>query len=258
MTTSENRAETVAEIVADAREWVAFTDGEGDTWQFDLSFMLSNYECIYGNGCLGIDAEPAPEMAVGCCMHGAHFGDVNDEADVLQHARRLTSAQWQHHTSDEDRWFVDGESGVRATATIDGACRFLNRPDFEGGPGCALHIGAEEASERPLDWKPDVCWQVPLRLDEHIDDNGHHTWWLRSWERRDWGEGGTEMHWWCTEDDRAFVGNVATYLTMRDEIVEMVGEDAYAMLVQHIDRVGASRFARHPSSVPVELKETSR
>ena len=119
MTTPEIQAETIAEIVADAREWVAFTDGEGDTWQFDLSFMLSNYECIYGNGCLGIDAEPAPEMAVGCCMHGAHFGDVNDEADVLQNARRLTSAQWQHHTSDEAQWFVDVEPGVRATATID-------------------------------------------------------------------------------------------------------------------------------------------
>ena len=66
------------------------------------------------------------------------------------------------------------------------------------------------------------------------------------------------MHWWCTEDDRAFVGNVATYLTMRDEIVEMVGDDAYTMLVQHIERVGASRFARHPASVPVELKETRR
>ena len=58
------------------------------------------------------------------------------------------------------------------------------------------------AGERPIDWKPDVCWQLPLRLQEHTDDHGHVTSTLREWKRRDWGEGGHEFHWWCTDSAR--------------------------------------------------------
>jgi hypothetical protein len=70
--------------------------------------------------------------------------------------------------------------------SINSACLqpwdiFLNRPDFEGGPGCALHVAALEAGERPMDWKPDVCWQLPLRLQEHTDEHGHVTSTLREW-----------------------------------------------------------------------------
>ena len=48
---------------------------------------------------------------------------------------------------------------------------------------------ALEAGERPMDWKPNVCWQLPLRLDDHTDDNGYVTSTLREWKRRDWGAG---------------------------------------------------------------------
>ena len=47
---------------------------------------------------------------------------------------------------------------------------------------------------------------------------------LREWKRRDWGEGGAEFHWWCTEDPEAFVGHRPVYEELRDEIVELVGE----------------------------------
>ena len=33
------------------RETVTFRDGNGWSWEFDLTFMLSNYECIWGRGC---------------------------------------------------------------------------------------------------------------------------------------------------------------------------------------------------------------
>ena len=32
---------------------------------------------------------------------------------------------------------------------------------------------------------------------------------VRQWDRRHWGEGGEEFHWWCTEDPAAFVGHAA-------------------------------------------------
>ena len=111
-----------------------------------------------------------------------------------------------------------GDDDVTVTRLVDDACIFLNRPDFPGGPGCALHRAALDAGERPMDWKPNVCWQLPLRLDHHTDDNGHITSTLREWKRRDWGPGGAEFHWWCTESPDAFVGTVPVfdYLPRRD------------------------------------------
>ena len=51
------------------------------------------------------------------------------------------------------------------TRVVDGACIFLNRPGFAGGAGCALHLAAVDAGESPIDWKPSVCWQLPIRVD---------------------------------------------------------------------------------------------
>ena len=44
------------------------------------------------------------------------------------------------------------------------ACIFHNRPDFPaGGYGCALHGLALAEGVEPLEPKPDVCWQLPIR-----------------------------------------------------------------------------------------------
>jgi hypothetical protein len=117
-----------------------------------------------------------------------------------------------------------------------GACIMLNRPDHPGGAGCALHQAAVEAGERPLDWKPDVCWQLPLRLEESTDDHGHVTSTLREWKRRDWGAGGAEFHWWCTDDPLAFRAAQPAYEVLRDEIVEMVGETPFRLFVELVER----------------------
>ena len=48
---------------ADAREWVSFEDPDEErTWVFDVTFLTSNWTCIYGNGCQGVLTEPAPEL----------------------------------------------------------------------------------------------------------------------------------------------------------------------------------------------------
>ena len=59
---------------------------------------------------------------------------------------------------------------------------------------------------------------------------------LREWKRRDWGEGGAEFHWWCTADPEAFVGSQPVYDYLRDEIIEMIGEDVYLELVAILRR----------------------
>jgi hypothetical protein len=238
-------------VPEDLHEWVSFEDPDEErTWVFDLTFLTSRWACIYGRGCQGVLTGPAADLEQGCCSYGAHFVDEEDEANTLAHAERLTPEQWQHHDAGHRKAgpTKTNKHGEIKSRLVDGACIFLNRPGFEGGIGCALHIGAVEAGERPLDWKPQVCWQLPLRLEDHIEDaDGHVTSTLREWKRRDWGEGGSEFHWWCTESDDAFVDRSPVYETMRDEIVEMVGQKAYDLLAEHVASRGEGQYLPHPA-----------
>src|SRR3954469_15763492 len=79
-----------------AHEWVSFEDPEEDrTWIFDVTFLLSNWTCIFGNGCQGVLTGPVPELAQGCCSYGAHFVDEDDVARVEEAAKLLTDEDWQ-------------------------------------------------------------------------------------------------------------------------------------------------------------------
>ena len=227
----------------DLHEWISFDDpDEHRTWVFDATFLRSSYTCIYGRGCPGIDDEPAPQKSIGCCQHGAHFVDSGDVANVDARFERLDAGVMQFYKKAKKKGYRrpgdpddEGQPTI-VTRTVDNACIFLNRPGFAGGTGCALHIAALEAGERPLDWKPEVCWQVPLRLEHSSDESGHVTSRLREWKRRDWGEGGDDFAWWCTEEATAFVGSEPLYRSSRDEIVELVGEHIYALLVPLLER----------------------
>jgi hypothetical protein len=232
----------------DLHEWVSFEDPEDDrTWVFDLTFLVSSWTCIYGHGCQGVLTGPAEQLAQGCCSYGAHFIDDHDLADVSEAADRLTARQWQFRAKAKRGGFLADEDGVRTTRIVEGACIFLNRPGFAGGTGCALHIGALDAGERPLDWKPDVCWQLPLRLEEKTDEHGHVTSFVREWKRRDWGEGGYEFHWWCTDAPDAFRGTKPVYRYLRDELVELVGQPVYDRLVAQIKARPKRSFLPHPA-----------
>jgi hypothetical protein len=227
---------------------VSFVDPEFDrTYMVDLTFLRSNWTCIFGRGCKGVLDGDAEELAQGCCSYGAHFRDDDDVATVERVVPRLTADHWQfRETGLDDGWLHVDADGDRTTRLVDDACIFLNRPDFESGPGCALHVAAVEAGERYLDWKPDVCWQLPLRLEEHTDDEGHVTSILREWKRRDWGSGGADFHWWCTDAPDAFVGRSSVYTTMRDEIVELVGDTVYELIGKHLRRRSSTPVA-HPA-----------
>ncbi len=238
-----------ADTFEDLHEFVSFDDpDEYRTWVFDLTFLTSPWTCIFGRGCPGVLTGPAPELEQGCCSYGAHFVDDDDVATVRSYVDRLTPEQWQFHKKGRRDDFVRRtKDGSWVTRLHQGACILLNRPDHPGGAGCALHAAAVEAGERPLDWKPDVCWQLPLRLEESTDDHGHVTSVLREWKRRDWGGGGEEFHWWCTDDPQAFVAAAPAYEVLRDEIVELVGDTAYRLLCEYLDRRRQWQPVPHPA-----------
>jgi hypothetical protein len=233
----------------DLREWLSFEDPDEDrTWVFDVTFLASNWSCIFGRGCQGVLTEAAPELAQGCCSYGAHFLDDDDVAQVTQAVARLTDRTWQHRRkSFRGGWKTVNPDGETVTRLVDDACIFLNSPDFAGGAGCAFHIAAAEAGERFIDWKPDVCWQLPLRMDNHTDSYGHVTTMVREWKRRDWGEGGFEFHWWCTDAPDAFVGSVPVYQYLHDELVELVGQPVYDHLVAQLTSRRSKVRLPHPA-----------
>jgi hypothetical protein len=233
------------------REWVSFDDEEEDrTWIFDVTFLLSRWNCIFGRGCQGVLTGPAPELVQGCCSYGAHFTGPEDVARVEAAAATLGPEEWQFRRQGRSRGISRTKaSGEIVTRMVGGACVFLNRPGFGAGPGCALHQAAVARGERPLDLKPDVCWQLPLRREDADGGDGHVTTTVSEWGRRQWGGGGAEFHWWCTEAPEAFSGAEPVYLAMADELRALVGQPVYRRLADWLDdrRQGATTPLPHPT-----------
>ena len=232
----------------DLHEWLSF-DLDDETYQFDVTFLTSPWTCIFGNGCPGVLSGPAPELVQGCCSYGAHFTGKADRKRVATLADTLGVDEWQFRAESDEAGgpIHKNDDGEWVTRLVDDACIFLNRPDFTNGPGCALHQAAVARDERFLDWKPDVCWQLPLRLEQKVDENEHTTYVLREWKRRDWGDGGAEFHWWCTDDPDAMVGHRPVYEELHDEIVELVGELAFDSFVQQVKNRPSEQLLPHPS-----------
>ncbi len=233
---------------AGAHEWVSFEDPEEDrTWVFDVTFLLSRWTCIYGHGCQGVLTGPAPELEQGCCSYGAHFTDDADVERVQAAARTLTADEWQ--LADRGRRGVvrTQRDGTRTTRLVDGACIFLNRPGFPAGAGCALHQAALRRDQLPLELKPDVCWQLPLRREDQVGDGGHVTSTVSQWDRRHWGDGGEEFHWWCTEAPEAFVGSRPVWRAMGAELIALVGPEVYHLLSGYLGERETTVSLPHPT-----------
>ena len=204
---------------------------DGDvTWRFaDLDFLRSNWTCIWGRGCLGIHDVPAPELGDGCCSVGAVLDGEDEAMAISALAATIADERFQHHAEARAGGvFADEARG--ATRVVDGACIFLNRPGFAGGAGCALHLEALATGESPLDWKPSVCWQLPIKVDWHDNGDGTEVATVRRWSRPDWGEEGETMAWCCTEGDLAYVGDRPVVEALGAELAEVVGTEVYVEL----------------------------
>lgn len=241
-----------------ARAWVEFPDPADDEQVFrcDLTWLTSRWSCVFGSGCQGIQAGRADD---GCCTLGAHFSDEEDEERVAGHVARLTPELWQFHdVGTATGWTqVDEEDGERQTRRWNGSCIFQNRPGFAGGAGCALHILALREGREPLETKPDVCWQLPVRRSydwiERPDDTRVLQITIGEYDRRGWGPGGHDLHWWCTSATSAHGAGEPVFLTYRPELTELMGKEAYGVLVGLCEQRLASTLplvAPHPADPP--------
>ena len=206
---------------------------DGDvTWRFDEDFLRSRWTCIWGRGCLGILDEPAEHLQQGCCSIGAELADEDEAMLLSAMAALLDDTVFEHHAdAAEGGIFAERDAEHRNTRIVDGACIFLNRPGFAGGAGCALHIAALAHDESPIEWKPSVCWQLPIRVDwEAVGDGAREVATVRRWARADWGDEGADMAWCCTEGDRAYVGDRPVVESLGEELAAIVGRQVYVEL----------------------------
>jgi hypothetical protein len=237
------------------REWIEFTDpaDENHVIRADLTWLLSRWNCIYGSGCRGIIGKPVE----GCCSHGAFFTDKEDEKRVKAAVKKLTPDTWQHYRKGFKNWTeVDelDDKPARRTATRKGAgCVFQNDPDFAGGGGCALHGQALRDGVHPLEYKPDVCWQLPIRRAQEWVTRPDETKILLEvigeFDRRAWGSGGHELAWWCTSSPDAHNGSEPVFVSYAPELTALLGDKAYAELVRLCrERLARGLVAVHPAT----------
>ena len=262
----------------DAREWLSLEDPhEHRTWLFDVTFLLSHWACIFGRGCPGIDEHRAPELELGCCTHGAFLTGDDDLAHVRAMIAELEAEcdleseagpeagldrgsgpvaeagldrgaeLWQLRCDPQEALWQD-EDGWWRTRVVDGACVFANRAGHPAGSGCAFHLLAQRLGRRPIDTKPEVCWQAPLRREDHQTVTGHVYSMVREWELRDWGGPDTDVWWWCTSQAEAHVGHRPVYQSLRDELVAICGPEIYEMLRVDLDRrADSAQLLAHPA-----------
>ena len=114
------------------------------------------------------------------------------------------------------------------------------------GAGCALHGLALQQGRNPLETKPDVCWQLPIRRTfrnvERHDGTSYTEVSIGEYDRRGWGPGGHDLDWYCSGNTEAHVGAGAGLRHQRARAGRADGPDG-------VRRAGAA--LRGPRAVPL-------
>jgi hypothetical protein len=251
-----------------ARDWVEFRnpDNSEEIFKCDITWLTSYWQCIYGNGCCGIDAD---KPDAGCCSDGAYYTNKMDEEQVLRSAKKLTKSEWQFYDQARDKSKKNlniSEIGLdkdRKTRKINDSCIFLNRvgyeaPGYTGKFGCALHHLANKEGSHPVDTKPDICWQLPLHRSwevREVGDTEVTVVVIGEYERSAWGEGGADLDWYCTSNSEAHVGKIPVYQSSKTELIKMMGKAGYLELEKICDSrmaaIAATKKAQKRRELPL-------
>jgi len=216
-------------------------DDEGRQFRVNVSFLLSNYRCIFGCGCPSVaDGPPQPDL--GCCAHGVEFTDDDDFQDVADAVAQLTEADADNLPLIRKEWYYANRGVPFKTSLVGDACVFANR---EGGPtgkpGCAFHHLALRTGRHPADTKPEICWSVPLNFsdEEPVEPGGRETTIVSAFSSDAWGG---KAHWWCIDTPDAYIAREPVYLTFEYELRKMMGDASYERLVELLREIPAPRF----------------
>ena len=257
--TSEHPGEVELDF---AREWVEFYDPDNPEHLIaaDMTWLLSRWTCVFGTpACQGTVAGRPDD---GCCAHGAFMSDKDDRKRLDAAVKLLTDEDWQFREKGLGRKGYlemdeyDDKPNLR-TRKYKGACIFLNRPGFSGRHRlCAAQQGVE-AGCRAADDEAGRVLAVADPAQPGVGDAARRHRCpqdiITEYDRRGWGEGGSDLHWYCTGDPAAHVGQKQVWQSYAPELTELLGEKAYAELAAMCKRRSAlGLIAVHPATRAAE------
>lgn len=222
------------------------------TIRVHLTFLLSNWDCIYGQGCPGQFGVQDSTLKddVGCCGDSFYFDSKDEIAFVQKQMEGLTDEDWdqERRAYVEKHGFVhminnsDDPAKFEAKGKVsDGGCVFQNRNGGSSGkPGCAFHFKAmRENKPDHTESMPAVCWQLPLRYgvvgDESVANS--NTYELGPWDVSQWNTDGFQFEdrryqcaWWCVDAPDAYVSDSMVFKTLEPNIRKMIGDRPYELV----------------------------
>ena len=242
----------------------------------DLTWLTSSYMCIFGQGCHGIYAD-APD--VGCCTLGAHFADKDDEkrvATYVDHARRRSSGSSEAAGPQGAQEGLDRASTTTASARpAPSRSTASRRASSTTAPTSRRRRRAapcthwrSSTGKNPLETKPDVCWQLPIRRTFRNVERQDGTSTPRSRSASTTGAAGGPAATTWTGTARATPRRTSraepVYVTHEAELAELMGTAAYDELVRHCEahlrsRSAAGAAPRRPALTrPPDLENSRR
>jgi hypothetical protein len=237
-------------------DWITFPapDDPDRQYRVNVSFLLSNYECIFGRGCPGVFARN-PQPDVGCCGRGVTFMDDDDLEHVSRMVDELTALDCDNLEHVRKRgWHIRGRSGKPyKTRKLSGACIFANRSGGPTGkPGCAFHHLAQRTGRHPSETKPFICWTVPLNFssEDPEEPGGRATTIVSAFSADAWGgtddpddpDGVGHVHYWCIDTPDAYRGARPVYRSLEHELRRGMGDAAYERMVELLEPIERPRF----------------
>ena len=174
-------------------------------------------------------------------------GDVADEQ--WQYSQKGSTLKGKERSL---RFARTGEGRNIATRIVTGACIFLNRPGFPGGPGCALHRAALERGEAATRAQAGRVLAVAVAEGGH--DVGRR---MGDFHRPPMGPprlgtGGRRVPLVVHRVAGGLRGKRPVWKELQGELEEMVGKPIYRRLSRVPERSPAPECRSAPSRVPVK------
>lgn len=237
-------------------EWLTFPAPDDPDRQFrvNVSFFLSNYQCIFGCGCLG-SLNKKPDADYGCCERGVTFIDEDDFDHVAEMVGELTAEDCDNIDHIRTKgWYLSSRAGKPyKTRKVGELCIFGNRTGGEAGkPGCAFHHLAARQGKHHTETKPFICWSVPLNFssEDPEEPGGRETTIVSAFTADAWGgtdddeeaDGRGHMGWWCIDTPDAYRGATPAYQSLEHELRKGIGDAAYDRMAELLSELDRPRY----------------
>lgn len=261
-------------------EWLEFDDpsDEDQAWKVHIGFMMSSWQCLFGNGCKGLNGtEEHTPVEVGCCGHGAYINGKKERDMIQSRVDQLTEDDlgpkaladirkngWIRVFSEDDKTGLYNEDYLNAKTRVkNGGCVFANRMGDGGRIGCAFVLQAARLQDKPIsevdhtEAMPTVCWQLPIGIEHLTNDLGFTISTLVPWDATYWkgstdedGNTDTWLSWWCVDAPEAYVDQSRRlYRTMEMELRKTMGDASYELLRDELDKRGENYYQQMPAQI---------